>query len=116
MGVYNERMANQRAKDQQLLPFAAKRQFVSEMDAGLKKIGCGNRSQFIRDAILEKLAKEHVVIPRHLAASPERTKSLPPEAYALNDQASSQKTTEAAAAGGKKVSYMVRKPRKHRPE
>jgi hypothetical protein len=66
-------MPNQRAKDQQLLPFAAKRQFVDEFDAGLVQIGCSNRSQFIRDAICEKLARENIHIPKQLASAPGRT-------------------------------------------
>ena len=101
-------MANQRAKDQQLLPFAAKRQFVEELDAGIKKFGSSNRSQFIRDASLEKLAAEGVVIPRALAAAPDRTQN----AAQLNDATSSEKINKAVAAGGKKISYSLRKPRK----
>jgi hypothetical protein len=68
-------MANQRAKDQKLLPIAAKQQFIAEMDAGLEQIGCANRSQFIRDAILEKLSRADIHIPRALAAAPGRTNS-----------------------------------------
>jgi hypothetical protein len=114
MGVYNTRMANQRAKDQQLLPFAAKRQFVSEMDAGLKEIGCGNRSQFIREAILEKLARAGVPIPKHLAGAPARTQSPPPESYALNDNPNSKiaKAVDAYAQTGKTVSYSKKRPAK----
>jgi metal-responsive CopG/Arc/MetJ family transcriptional regulator len=68
-------MANQRAKDQKLLPIAAKEQFIAEMDSGLEQIGCSNRSQFIREAIIEKLARENIHIPRALAAAPARTNS-----------------------------------------
>ena len=102
MGVYNKRMANQRAKDQQLLPFAAKRQFVAEMDAGIKKISYVNRSQFIRDAIVEKLQREGIKIPRELAIAPERTQTF--SAAVLND-ASSKKVDAAVLVAAKAVSY-----------
>jgi hypothetical protein len=70
-------MANQRAEDQQLLPFTAKRKFVAELDAGLQQINVSNRSQFIRDAILEKLEREGIRIPRNLASAPARTQPIP---------------------------------------
>ena len=106
MGVYNKCMANQRAKDQQLLPFAAKRQFVAELDAGIKKISYVNRSQFIRDAILEKLQRAGIEIPRELAIAPERTQPSP--VARLNDRPSSDVALNVKSAAGQ-VNYKLRR-------
>jgi len=71
-------MANQRAKNQQLLPFTVKREFLSQLDSALQQINVANRSQFIRDAILEKLKREGIHIPPNLASAPPRTLSPTP--------------------------------------
>ena len=42
--------------------------FVKAVNEGLKVIGHGNRSQFIRDAIIEKLARQGICIPENLAS------------------------------------------------
>jgi hypothetical protein len=57
-------MPNQRAPGQKLLPIAVDEKFLRELDAGLAQAGYRNRSQFIRDAIIEL----------------ERTGGLPPRA------------------------------------
>ncbi len=66
-------MPNQRAPDQKLLPFAVSEKFIRELDAALAQTGYRNRSQFIRDAIIEKLARAGVVVPPELALPPRRT-------------------------------------------
>jgi len=53
--VYMTCVSNQRAKGQKLLPIAVDEKFIEELDAGLARAGYRNRSQFIRDAIIEKL-------------------------------------------------------------
>jgi len=63
-------MPNQRAPDQTLLPFTAKVGFVQELDAGLRKLNLSNRSQFIRDAIAEKLYRAGIPLKDELRAAP----------------------------------------------
>jgi hypothetical protein len=55
--VYWIAVPNQRAPGQKLLPFAVSEKFIRELDAALAQTGYRNRSQFIRDAIIEKLAR-----------------------------------------------------------
>ncbi len=66
-------MPNQRAKGQKLINFPAKEAFISLVDEALPKIGYGDRSSFIRDAIADKLEREGVTLPRELSAAPMRS-------------------------------------------
>jgi hypothetical protein len=65
-------MLNQRAPGQKLLPIAVNEKFLRELDAGLTQAGYRNRSQFIRDAIIEKLIRLGVSLPKELALPPHR--------------------------------------------
>ena len=65
-------MLNQRAPGQKLLPIAVDEKFLRELDAGLTQAGYRNRSQFIRDAIIEKLIRVGVPLPKELALPPHR--------------------------------------------
>jgi hypothetical protein len=47
-------------------------EFIRAVNAGIKRLGYGNRSDFIRDAIVEKLARDGIVIDPALAAAPSR--------------------------------------------
>jgi hypothetical protein len=64
---------NKRAPGQKLLPIAVDEKFLRELDAGLAQAGYRNRSQFIRDAIVEKLKRAGVSLPKELAMPPHRT-------------------------------------------
>lgn len=66
-------MPNQRAPGQKLLPIPARVEFIRQVDAGIVKAGYTNRSQFIRDAIVEKLERASVRISRELSQPPPRT-------------------------------------------
>jgi len=99
--VYWDIMPNQRAPGQKLLPIAVDEKFLRELDAGLEKAGYRNRSQFIRDAIVEKLLRANIPLSRDLALPPHRigkTRKAPartrypahnPSDYALNEKADS---------------------------
>ncbi len=63
---------NQRAPGQKLLPIAVDEKFLRELDTGLTEAGYRNRSQFIRDAIIEKLKRAGVSLPKELALPPHR--------------------------------------------
>jgi hypothetical protein len=67
------RVPNQRAPGQKLLPIAVDEKFLRELDAGLAQAGYRNRSQFIRDAVIEKLRRAGVSLPKELALPPHRT-------------------------------------------
>ena len=96
-------MPNQRAPGQKLLPIAVDENFLHELDAGLSQAGYRNRSQFIRDAIIEKLMRAGVALPKELALPPHRFGKMPPApvkfrypphrspSLALNEKAKSKK-------------------------
>jgi Arc/MetJ-type ribon-helix-helix transcriptional regulator len=92
---------NQRAAGQKLLPIAVDEKFLRELDAGLAHAGYRNRSQFIRDAIVEKLTRAGITLPRELALPPHRIGRGPKApfrypahrtvAFALNEKAAPRK-------------------------
>lgn len=95
-------MPSQRAPGQKLLPIAVDEKFLRELDAGLSKAGYRNRSQFIRDAIVEKLTRVGVTLSKELALPPHRIGkgTAPPKVtypahrpsvYALNEKAGLKK-------------------------
>lgn len=94
-------MPNQRATGQKLLPIAVDEKFLRELDAGLAHAGYGNRSQFVRDAIVEKLVRAGVAMPKELALPPHRIgRSMKAQfsypahrtsKFALNEKAASKK-------------------------
>lgn len=50
-----------------------KQEFIDALNRALGRLGYANRSDFIRDAILEKLEAEHEFIDHALAAPPPRS-------------------------------------------
>ena len=94
-------MASERAPGQKLIPIPASAGFIKELNAGFKKAGYDNRSQFIRDAILEKLARKGIKIPESLALAPDRLgkggKSL--VSYPPLDRAGGFKLNELSSKG-----------------
>jgi hypothetical protein len=107
-------MPNQRAPGQKLLPIAVDEKFLRELDAGLVQAGYRNRSQFIRDAIIEKLLRADISLSKDLALPPHRigkgrgvsSKShYPvhrPSDYALNEKAASKKGVVSGRKSGSK--------------
>jgi len=66
-----------------LIPVPASDQFIARLKAGVKKAGYSNRSQFIRDAIIEKLDRSGIKLPAGLAKPPirgRRTRTAKPKA------------------------------------
>jgi hypothetical protein len=70
--VYIKAMPNKRAPGQKLLPIPVDEKFLRELDAGLAQTGYRNRSQFIRDAIIEKLERADIPLSKDLALPPHR--------------------------------------------
>jgi Arc/MetJ-type ribon-helix-helix transcriptional regulator len=54
------------------VPVPASDQFIAQLAAGVRKTGYSNRSQFIRDAILEKLRRMGVAVSMELGQPPSR--------------------------------------------
>ncbi len=65
-------MPNRRAPGQKLLPVPVDAEFQRELESGLARAGYRNRSQFVRDAIVEKLTRAGIVLPKELAFPPNR--------------------------------------------
>jgi hypothetical protein len=107
-------MPNQRAPGQKLLPIAVDEKFLRELDAGLVSAGYRNRSQFIRDAIIEKLLRANISLPKDLALPPHRIgkgrgasvkgryPAHRPSDYALNEKAPSKKGGGSGRKSGSK--------------
>jgi len=70
--VYKKQVPNQRAPGQKLMPIPVDEQFLRKLDAGMVHAGYQNRSQFVRDAIVEKLKRAGISIPKRLAVPPPR--------------------------------------------
>ncbi len=66
-------MPNKRAPGQKLLTIAVDEKFLQELNAGLAQTGYRNRSQFIRDAIIEKLERANIPLSKQLGLPPHRT-------------------------------------------
>lgn len=75
--IYTPRMPNQRGKDQKLLTLQTDAEFIAELNRNLPATGYSNRSQFIRDAIIEKLVLSGIKIPKKLAMVPLRAPISP---------------------------------------
>lgn len=59
-------------RSQILVPVPMKQAFIDELADALPRLGYGNRSDFIRDAIIEKLNREGVDLPPVIGAAPSR--------------------------------------------
>jgi len=108
-------MANQRADGKRLIGAQATSELWAAVDKWIDRNPGKTVTDFVLAALVEKLEREKIPISRAEAFRDHRAR-VPQHWDALNESANSQKTTNAAAAAGKKVSYMVRKPRKPRPE
>ena len=97
-------MPNQRAAGQKLLTVPCDEKFIALIDDNLAACHYSNRSQFVRDAIKEKLEHYGIKVPGELALSPDRKgKGGPtkypehrPSYFVLNEKANSGKTGATA--------------------
>jgi hypothetical protein len=65
-------MPNKRAPNQKLIAFPVDAEFERSLEKCLESRGITNKSQFIRDAIYEKLARLGMEVPRELKEAPVR--------------------------------------------
>lgn len=73
-GVYRLVVPNQRARTQRLVNFPASEEFITGLDEALPVMGYSNRSEFIRDAVAEKLRAMGIELPVGAELAPGRTK------------------------------------------
>jgi hypothetical protein len=102
-------MPNQRARGQKLLTLPASEDFIRAIDENFEALGYDNRSQFIRDAIAEKLG-----ISKKLTRAPVRIRPRPAK-FSLNDKPNSEiayAKSRARLADSKPVSYLKRPSKK----
>lgn len=72
-------MPNQRALGQKLVPVVMKQEFIVLLDRSLSRLGYSERARFIRDAIVEKLERTGIVVPKEFAAAPGRVMAVSEE-------------------------------------
>ncbi|HTB86009.1 MAG TPA: ribbon-helix-helix domain-containing protein [Candidatus Sulfotelmatobacter sp.] len=97
-------MPNQRAVGQKLLTVPCDEKFIAMIDDNLGVCRYSNRSQFVRDAIKEKLEGYGITVPAELTLSPDRKgKGGPtkypehrPSYFVMNEKPSSGKTGATA--------------------
>jgi Arc/MetJ-type ribon-helix-helix transcriptional regulator len=94
-----------------MINFKAKPSFIAALDRALREIGYPSRSQFIREAVREKLQRMGLPVPASEASAPMRRKDrsafLPkPE---LNDAVSSAQAI--ASMEEEKTVYHVKRQR-----
>lgn len=117
-------VTTRRAPGQRLMNLSVKEDFLQKLDAFLEENSLGGRSQFMRDAVREKVNRvlETEIITREMAAPPGRAgkggrkpikyPALDSAASALNDASSAAKVKAAAdkaTADAKKVQPAKRK-------
>ena len=104
-------MANQRAPGQKLLTIPASEDFIAVIDENLFKAGYSNRSQFIRDAILEKLGRVGIPLPAGLHLPVQRAGVGP---HLRGNPPSEKLNSSKPSAESKRVADKLR--RKNKPD
>lgn len=92
-------MPNKRSADQVVLTFAVSKSLVGDLDAGRTRLRGMTRSQFVRDAIAEKLRSMGIDVPETAVVPPDRTDPVVP--FSRQDAAEVKNVGEqlAVAAG-----------------
>ena len=85
-----------------MLTLPASEDFIDGMDRSLGAAGYSNRSQFIRDAIIEKLQRAGIKVPREAALAPGRVPEKYPDhvpsSLVLSEESSSKVDAAASKA------------------
>ncbi|HEY8965626.1 MAG TPA: hypothetical protein VIM58_04230 [Candidatus Methylacidiphilales bacterium] len=66
-------MPSQRAPHQKAVLVMMRESFVDQIDAAVNRMGFNDRASLIRQAVIEKMAREGIVLPRELATAPDRS-------------------------------------------
>jgi hypothetical protein len=66
-------MPNQRAPGQKPVIVMMKEEFIAEIDGNLGKLGYGDRASLIREAVIEKMLRVGINVPKELSLAPYRT-------------------------------------------
>jgi len=65
-------MPAKRAPGQKPIIVMMKEEFIAEIDGNLGKLGYGDRASLIRDAVIEKMTRLGIEIPREFSVAPSR--------------------------------------------
>ena len=65
-------MPAKRAPGQKPIIVMMKEEFVAEIDGNLGKLGYGDRASLIRDAVIEKMIKLGIDVPKEFSTAPSR--------------------------------------------
>ena len=106
-------MANPRGANMKMISLELREELQAALDSNLESLGYATRSDFIRDAILEKLQGEGIPLPGSVVAAPSRIGigGKPTHVnYELNDGPVSSKPVKASKLN---ISYR-RSPAKKR--
>jgi hypothetical protein len=63
-------MPNQRAPGQKAIIVMMREEFITEIDGNLGKLGYGDRASLIREAVVEKMIKMGIEVPKVLSTPP----------------------------------------------
>ena len=63
-------MPNQRAPGQKPIIVMMKEEFIAEIDGNLGKLGYGDRATLIREAVIEKMVKMGIEVPKEFSTPP----------------------------------------------
>ena len=94
-------MSGQRAVGQKLINFPASDDFIAELNRASAEAGYTSRSEFIRDAIIEKAAAHGFQINPRLAVAPPRAgRQQRPSSFAVVDSIDDGKTGQKREFSG----------------
>jgi hypothetical protein len=63
-------MPNQRAPGQKPIIIMMREEFIAEIDGNLGKLGYGDRASLIREAVVEKMIKMGIEVPKMFSTAP----------------------------------------------
>jgi len=106
---------NKRGDGQKQVIVLMKEDFLDEIDRNLETMGFGDRAQFIRTAVMEKMETAGVSIPKILATPPSRAgKGGRPKKQKLESQPTYLNDEPASTDGSELPAKPVRYPSKKR--
>jgi len=79
--LLNSLMSVKRAPGQKPIIVMMKEEFVAEIDGNLGKLGYGDRASLIRDAVIEKMIKLGIDVPKEFSTAPSRAGKGGPKKY-----------------------------------
>ncbi len=109
-------MANQRAEGQEIITLWMDRDLLAAIEVGRRRLRGISRSQFIRDAVDEKLHGLEIAVPLEKVTAPNRVRQRQQSSAALNEGAApfgAKPSSETDAAAAKLARKAVAEVLKH---